>query len=338
MPKPPPPPDTTSYLQDIPIARLLRAKAMYQVGRVIEEVRSGRPVDLTPVQETVSEIVASAQRNPEALCSLVRLRSLDEYTFTHSINTCVLAVMIARQGLPGDLESVGLGALLHDVGKSAIPTEILQKSGPLTEEEKFLVQQHPHVGLELLSRRRGLDAVVADAVAQHHERRDGTGYPEGLNGAEIGPGGSIVAVADAYDAMTSERPYRRAWRPTEVIRWISHESGRGFDPDMVLALVRALGVYPVGSVVRLNSGELAIVCAANPQAIRQPRVLVISSPLGAPLTHPSRLDLARPGFLGARREIAEVLEASDVTEEPEKYLETEEEVPEYQPTSLDSQA
>ncbi len=131
MPKPPPRTDPSSYLQEIPVARLLRATAMRQVGQVIEEVRSGRPVDLSPVRETVSDIVTSVQRNAQALCSLVRLKSMDDYTFAHSINVCVLSVVIAReQEVATGLEDIGLGALLHDIGKSLLPPKCCRNRAP----------------------------------------------------------------------------------------------------------------------------------------------------------------------------------------------------------------
>ncbi len=153
MPKLPPRTDPSSYLQEIPVARLLRTTAMRQVGQVIEEVRSGRSVDLSPVRDTVSEILASAQRNAQALCSLLRLKSMDDYTFAHSVNVCVLSVVIAReQGVTIRLEEIGLGALLHDIGKSLLAPEVLQKAGPLTAAEWEEVRRHPRLGFDLLSR------------------------------------------------------------------------------------------------------------------------------------------------------------------------------------------
>ncbi len=150
--------------------------------------------------------------------------------------------------------------------------------------------------------------------------------------------GRLVAVADVYDAMISDRPQRGTRPPVEAIRWISKNAGHFFDAEVTLAFVRAMGVYPVGSLVRLNTGELAVVTAANSRAVRQPRVLVITTPLGLPLAHPSRLDLSRRGLLSSPREVAEVVDQSKVNFDPESYLEGAENAPEYQPSALDSRA
>jgi HD-GYP domain-containing protein (c-di-GMP phosphodiesterase class II) len=294
--RPLPPRPVVPFAQEVVAARRLRASAMRQVSRMIEAVEQGRPLDLGEAEATVQEILASLERNERAFASLLRLKSLDQYTFTHSVNCCLLATLVARQrGLGDRTREIGLGALLHDIGKVRLPVALLRKTESLTPEEWGLVYRHPTLGVETIqaaSSPAGPCSLVA--IDQHHERLDGSGYPGQRSGDNVGLDGRLVAIADVYDAMTSDRPYRPALQPAEVMHWLYREAGRLFDAQLVADLIAAIGLFPVGTLVRLAGGELAIVAKVNPLFPLRPVVLVISDRAGGPLVKPPLLDLSRP--------------------------------------------
>jgi HD-GYP domain-containing protein (c-di-GMP phosphodiesterase class II) len=300
-------PPAARLSQELPRAREVRKVALQQVRRLFDDVQAGRPLELAPARHTVSHILDSLRRSPHALASLLSLKKADEYTFTHSVNTCILAVMVAEQcGLSPDVEEVGLGALVHDVGKLQVPVDVLNKAGRLSDEEWQLIRRHPESGLDMLSHTLELHGPVLEAVSQHHERTDGTGYPAGLQGEAIGVTARLVALADVYDAMTSDRPYHAAAQPADAVRYLLQNAGRHFDLETDRAFVRAVGIYPVGSLVRLNTGELCVVASVNASTLRRPTVLVISTPWGAALPVPETLDLAEPFIAATKREIVAV--------------------------------
>jgi len=301
------PPRPTTLAEELPRAREIRGAMVAQVKRFVTDVRSGLPIDITAARHTVVKVAESLRRSPRAFGALVRLKRTDEYTFSHSVNTCVLSLMVAEQcGLPDNLEDIGLGALVHDVGKLKVPPEVLNKPGPLTEEEWQLIRRHPLAGLEIVQRSGELRAAIAEAITQHHERADGSGYPHGLRGEAIGMAARLVAVVDVYDATSSDRPYHPALPPAEAVRWILANAGRQFDLQLAHAFVRTVGVYPVGSLVRLNSGELAIVSDFDAKSILRPIVLIITTPWGSALPAPEILDLSEGFPAAAKREIVAV--------------------------------
>ncbi len=285
---------TAPFVGEVVAARSLRHAAMDQVARLNEQVQSGEPIDVGAARNTVGAILESLQRNERAFASLLRLRSLDTYTFTHSLNTSVLAIMLARRsGFVEEMEEIGVGGLLHDIGKARLPAELLRKEGSLTPTEWDLMHQHPSLGVDIATRAKGLPGRSLQAISQHHERLDGSGYPAHLSGINISPAGRIVAIADVYDAMTSDRPYRHAIQPPDVMRELSREAGELLDRRLVSAFISAVGLFPIGSLVRLDSGELAVVAKINPQAVRKPVVLVIGDINEIRTDKPRPLDLAR---------------------------------------------
>jgi putative nucleotidyltransferase with HDIG domain len=207
----------------------------------------------------VEDITSSVDRNATALISITRIRSKDEYTYHHSIAVCALMVNLARQLGQSDemAREAGMAGLLHDFGKVAIPDTLLKKPGALSEVEFALVRQHVERGHQILSA-NGYSDTVVDACLHHHERIDGSGYPHGLKGDAISLTARMAAVCDVYDAITSRRPYREAEGPAESLsnmyRWTGH-----FDENVLAAFIRSLGIYPVGSLVRLRSNRLALV-------------------------------------------------------------------------------
>jgi HD-GYP domain-containing protein (c-di-GMP phosphodiesterase class II) len=305
--------------QELASARELRTAALRQARQVADEMRAGRPLDLAPVHTTVVDIVQSVQRNHDAMSSLVQLRASDEYTFTHSVNTCVLSVLIAQQfATQAEAIEIGMGALVHDLGKLAIPAEILNKPMALTDEEWQLMRTHPTAGIECLPLGQRMGSALSEAIGQHHERLNGRGYPGGLSGQAISRVGRVVALADVYDAVTSDRPYHRAMPPPEAMRMIVRNAEGEFDLELSRLLLRAIGAYPVGSLVRLNTGEVAVVSASNPESVQRPILLVVSTPWDGTLPRPQVLDLSET--TAAARHIVALEDAAGLGVNPQQYL------------------
>ena len=261
-------------------------------------MRLGRALDVEDCAPLVDEIASSMQRNAGAMLGMVRLKSHDDYTFMHSVAVCTLMVVLARQ-MGQDEEQVrqaGLAGLLHDMGKAKIPLAVLNKPGKLSPEEYRLVQQHPRLGHELLIEAGTPGPVALDVCLHHHERPDGRGYPEGLSGDGFSLVARMGAVCDVYDAISSNRAYKAAWGPAESIAMMADWTRAGsFDPTVFRAFVDCVGIYPVGSLVRLQSQRLAVVVEHNPAAPVAPRVRVFYS-IRSQMTLPAELlDLSEPG-------------------------------------------
>jgi len=333
----PPPEEIRPFAGEIAAARAIRSEAMRRFADLIEESRAGRALELRPARNAVRAVIASLRRNQTALASLVRLKSTDNYTYTHSINSCVLAVMLAQEtDAAGVAEHIGLGALLHDIGKVRLPAELLHRPGALDGREWELVRQHPLAGIQIAGSSHDIPEAALSAIGEHHERLDGSGYPCGLAKGRISLAGRVVAITDVYDAMTSARPYHGAIPHQEAMRTILEQSGRGFDPDLVRAFIRSVGLFPVGSAVRLNTGETAVVTRVNPEAIRRPTVLIICDYVGVAMAEPRLLDLAQSNPDTAAREITAVEQSWTLASDIDRYLAIAATAPRYRYAGVDS--
>ena len=277
---------------------LERAHAVYVRSRPIilnmfTEARMGHALGADTASELVDEIFQSVQRNSSALISLSRLKRADDYTYMHSVAVCGLMIALARQlGLSeDDSREAGLGGLMHDIGKSKIADRILRKPDKLTDDEWVKMKAHPEIGHSILSK-GSYGPIPMDVVLHHHEKIDGTGYPHRLAGDSISLFARMASVCDVYDAITSNRPYKTGWSAAEAIRKMAEWAPGYFDERIFQAFVKTVGIYPVGTLVRLEGGRLAVVVEHNERALLKPTVKVFYSITSQSRIAPQLIDLA----------------------------------------------
>ncbi len=253
------------------IALVTRSKKVMR--HIFAGARLGRAVEVPQVLKVVDEIAASVERFPRTLLDVVRLKNKDEYTYLHSIAVCTLMVNLARAMGKDETElrDYGLAGLLHDIGKMGIDDAILNKPGRLTDSEFVAVRDHPHHGHRMLSATAEIPPMALDVCLHHHERVDGTGYPFGLSADTLSLAARIGAICDVYDAVTSERAYKRAWTPAEAVRAMWDWEGH-FDRHLLFAFCKSIGVLPPGLIVEIGYNRLALVLEPRRRDTR-PRVL-----------------------------------------------------------------
>jgi putative nucleotidyltransferase with HDIG domain len=280
---------------------LLRAARICQQAKqavvsMFEEARMGNTVDVGGAKLLVEEISDSVARNPGALISLARLKTVDDYTYMHSVAVCALMVALAKQwGLDeAQTRSAGLAGLLHDLGKALMPMEVLNKPGKLTESEFSIIKSHPVEGYKMLLGGVNVDPMVLDVCLHHHEKTDGSGYPKGLKGDEISLFAKMGAVCDVYDAITSNRPYKSGWDPAESLRKMAEWTNGHFEPKVFHAFVKSMGIYPVGSLLRLSSGRIGVVLEQAGKSLTTPCVKVFYSTKSNMRIMPLVIDLSHP--------------------------------------------
>ena len=265
---------------------------------MFQEARMGNAVDMGGAQQLVEEISDSVARNPGALISLARLKTVDDYTYMHSVAVCAMMVGLAKQlGLDeAQTRSAGMAGLMHDLGKALMPMEILNKPGKLTPDEFNIIKTHPSEGYRLLLAGDKVDAMVLDVCLHHHEKTDGSGYPKGLKADEISLFAKMGAVCDVYDAITSNRPYKSGWDPAESLRKMAEWANGHFDAMVFQAFVKSLGIYPIGSLVKLTSGRLGVVVEQTGKSLTTPSVKVFFSTKSNVRIPPEVIDLSAPGM------------------------------------------
>ena len=273
------------------------AQSKRAVTSMFQEARMGKAVDTIGAQKLVEEITDSVSRNPGALISLARLKTADDYTYMHSVAVCALMIALARQlDLDEELtQRLGIAGLLHDLGKALMPMDVLNKPGKLTDEEFAIIKTHPEEGYKLLLASTGADDIALDVVLHHHEKTDGSGYPKRLKNEEISLHAKMGEVCDVYDAITSNRPYKAGWDPAESLRRMAEWSNGHFDPTVFQAFVKSLGIYPIGSLVKLKSGRLGLVVEQSKKSLLTPCIKVFYSTRSNARIKPEIIDLSRPG-------------------------------------------
>jgi HD-GYP domain-containing protein (c-di-GMP phosphodiesterase class II) len=288
-------PQRVAVAEELQRAVAIRQQAAGMVRSVMQDARLGKAVQLEQVAPVVENVTASILRNPGALVGLSRIKSKDDYTFLHSVSVCTLLVAFcrARQLDEETTYQAGLGGLLHDTGKALVPDHILNKPGRLTDAEFAIVKNHPRDGHDILMRSPGIGEIPLDITLHHHERRDGSGYPDKLAGQAISELAQMAAIVDVYDAITADRCYHKGLPAAEALRKIYEWSEHHFNPAFAQEFIRCVGIYPVGTLVLLESGRLGVVVEPNEASLLTPKVNIFFDTKRLAFIVPQTVDLAR---------------------------------------------
>jgi HD-GYP domain-containing protein (c-di-GMP phosphodiesterase class II) len=285
--------DSVSVEAEVPRAREVVAKSTDLLEKLVSDIRLGQSFEIERVEEIVEDMVESIVRNPDALMWIARLREQDIGTYGHGLQVSVYLTAFGRHlGFPkSHLEILAQVGLLLDIGKIRLPRELLEKQGRLAPEEFEQVKEHVQHGLDILAQTPNFHPDVIEGIGQHHERMNGSGYPKGLMGDEIGVIGRMAGIVDCFAALTNHRPYAAAVSSYEALRSIASWGGDFFHEPLVQQFVSSVGVFPVGSLIELSTGEVAVVVAHNKLRRLKPRVLVVTGPDKTPVAHPAIVDL-----------------------------------------------
>lgn len=315
-------PPMVPFEEELPAARQVYQAAKTVIHDAMNDSRLGRAINVDAVRTVIWDMTDSVFRNPDALSSLSRLKRFDEYTFYHSVNTALLAMSLGRNlGFDRSmLHLVGVGTLLHDIGKMKVPLEILNKPGRFEAHEMEIMKQHVLRGVEVLTSTTGLGSSYIQPALEHHERVNGAGYPHRRSQQNISQFGLITAIVDIYDAMTSDRCYHKGKPAHEVLQFLFRLSLEGhLDSTLVQRFIQVVGVYPVGSVVELDTGDTGIVKRINHDAPLAPVVLLVKSAGNTLLSKPAEHDLSQPGKQ-PRQHVKTVLHPHQAGIDPANYL------------------
>jgi HD-GYP domain-containing protein (c-di-GMP phosphodiesterase class II) len=300
----------------------IQRQAVSLVRTVMQDARLGKAVEMENVSPVVENITGSILRNSGALLSLLRIKTKDDYTFLHSVSVCTLLVAFCRsRGMDEEtIYQAGLGGLLHDTGKALVPDAILNKPGRLTDEEFAIIKKHPRDGYDILRQTPGIGAIPLDITLHHHERRDGSGYPEMLNESEISELAQMAAIVDVYDAITSDRCYHKGISAADALRKIYEWSKFHFNPVLAQEFMRCVGIYPVGTMVMLQSGRLAVVVEPHESNLLTPKVNVFFNTKSETYIRPQLVDLSRALGFGGGDRIVSHESPGKWRVDPEKFL------------------
>ncbi|HEY1771627.1 MAG TPA: HD-GYP domain-containing protein [Gammaproteobacteria bacterium] len=276
------PVDSTPFHKEIKQVVQTQQLARSNISRVLDEARLGKTLDTKETKGAVTQMVSAVTANPNSMLWLANLRLKHERTASHCLNSAILCIAFGKHiGLSEvDLNMLGQGAMLHDIGKVRIPPTILDKAGALSEAEVQQVRKHPVDGEAVLKLTRQLPDKVLEIVRHHHERFDGNGYPDGLAGEQVPLGARIVGMVDTYDSLTAETPYHVALTPADALGVLRSEGADQFGKELVQEFIRCLGIYPIGSLVQCNNGALAVVVSSTPASRLKPVIMVVRDERG----------------------------------------------------------
>jgi putative nucleotidyltransferase with HDIG domain len=265
-----------SFASEYGRAAKVFGKSKRAMSAMYSDVRLGKAIKAEKLISLVDDITSSIDSNPRAFISIAQLKSRHEYTYMHSVAVCALMINLARELRFGEaaVREAGTAGLLHDIGKALMPLDVIDKPGKLTDDEYDVMKTHPVRGHELLSRSSGVSHNALDVCLRHHEKFDGSGYPDGQMGDRLSLFARMSALCDVYDAVTSERAYKQPWTPIETIARMREWTGH-FDPEMFELFVKSVGIYPTGALVRLKSGRVAMVVGENPEDPTCPPLLSV---------------------------------------------------------------
>ncbi|NLW48453.1 MAG: HD-GYP domain-containing protein [Firmicutes bacterium] len=293
------------YIEDeiigeIEIDELVNEQTKVETIRITKEamnnIRNGKMMNSEKVRKAVNNIMEELIQNRKVIVNLVDIRAMNDFTFGHSVEVCILSLLTGIDlgyNFP-KLKQLGYGALLHDVGKSTVSETLLYKKTELTPEERKEIEKHARLGYEILQKQEEISSVSAHVAWQHHERYDGSGYPRGIKGAEIQEFARVVALADAFDAMTTDRVYReKKVMPHEALEYLRDTGGTLFDPEIVKVFIQNIAPFPTGSIVSLNTGEKAVVTKVSKDFPSRPEIRIIQNSDGQRLTEPMEKDLRK---------------------------------------------
>lgn len=294
-PTPLAPEPRVSLAEEMSRARQAFGEAVRIIRGLMDDVRLGRQVEIASTRPTVEKIVASVMRNSNAMMTMRRLKSLDDYTFLHSVSVCTMLVTFAKviEMELNVIHDLALGGLIHDIGKMRVAQAVLNKPARLTDDEFRHMKSHVVLGSDLVRQLPGIPALALAPLELHHERFDGSGYPKGLKGEQISTVGRMAAIVDVYDAITSNRAYRKAISPAAAVQKLFEWSKDHFDPEMTKVFLKSVGIYPIGTLVRLESGRLGVVVEQSESHLLTPVVRVMYDGRRQHYISPEDVDLSR---------------------------------------------
>lgn len=295
-PAPLTPEPRVSLAEEMSRAKLAFGEAVRIIRGLMDDVRLGRQIEVASTRPTVEKIVASVMRNSNAMMTMRRLKNLDDYTFLHSVSVCTMLVTFAKviEMELSAIHDLALGGLIHDVGKMRVAQAVLNKPARLSDDEFRHMKSHVVLGSDLVRQLPGIPALAMEPLELHHERFDGSGYPKGLKGEQISTVGRMTAIVDVYDAITSNRAYRKAMSPAAAVQKLFEWSKDHFDPAMTKVFLKSVGIYPIGTLVRLESGRLGVVIEQSDTHLLTPVVRVMYDGRRQHYIAPEDVDLSRP--------------------------------------------
>lgn len=303
--------DKTTLEEELVEAKMIESHAREMMREAVVDVQKGKKIDMEVADKAVGRMTDSIIRNPDALVCLGQLKDVNEYTALHSIRCAIVALAFGRHlALSRDeLKVVGIGALLHDVGMARLPKSILEKPGGLTVDEFAIMGKHVGWGLEILDHSGGVPQGAMEMVAQHHERGDGSGYPDKRTGKNISPAGAISAIVDVYDAVTSDRHYSGGMSAEEALKRMYEWRKKDFKSQMVEEFIKCMGIFPIGSLVELSTGTIGVVVTINRARRLKPKVALVLTATRTPFRHRFIADLADKRASAEELKIKRVLPA-----------------------------